>query len=279
MFRGTINLGLAVAALAVSTNVMAVDKWLDYYPYNERAAAMIYGAVTGAPKQLYTMWVDGPRPEFGEQQVVEWRSPNGTAPSQYEIMETGKDCGYGVKVVWLKGYRDNVNVYGLRPLKVTYVDEDTGAEFDMTKCNGVDPTKPLGHVYGLDELRGGPYRLKVWGEIWGQGKPQLKFYWEELMQYLPAVTNPCWQGPNPTRPAWQQQEVWWSGNLSGQGNWSIGEGLSAPFDSLGRPVAAGTVRFDGSNVIGRSAGLLWTGTTKLTTGQTFESCMMFRWNW
>lgn len=262
----------------VTTPALAVDHWLDYYPYDERAAAIIYGGITGTTKNAYTMWVDGPRPEFNEKQVVEWRSLTGQ-PSQYEVMETGKDCGYGVNVVWLKGYRDDNNFFGLRPLKVTYVDEDTGAEFDMTKCNNVDPTKPLGHVYGLDELRGGPYRLKVWGEIWSQGTPQLKFYWEELMQYLPAVTNTCWQGPNPTRPAWQQQEVWWSGDLLGRGNWSIGTGSSTPFDSFGRPVNAGNVSFVGSNVIGRSAGLLWTGTTTLNTGQTFESCMMFRWNW
>lgn len=158
------------------------------------------------------------------------------------------------RFTWVWGYgsaQDPYNVDTTKALLTVYhpsgtTTTDISRECRIeTKKNGPNPGQP----YALRVVDGVPYKIQVWGNIYGNSQaPQhrKRYFWEATYGFNPQSHNPCWTGPYPTRPVVTQQEAWWDSFYDGQqwhpGTWARGArgDIGADGEPNGQNVRYGT---------------------------------------
>jgi len=73
-----------------------------------------------------------------------------------------------------------------------------------TTWDGVDVQCTTGAPYAPVKLVNGKHVLKQWGRIAGDHE----YFWASEFTFGESELNPCWTGPDPTRPVIKQTEVW-----------------------------------------------------------------------
>lgn len=171
-----------------------------------------------------------------------------------EVQALRPNCRF----TWVYGYGERSNgtapAYAVDTSRALLTID--GVTTDITGECGV-----AGQPYALRTIDGRPYRIQVWGNIYGNpdnpAVPPRSYYWDASWSYEPASRNPCWAGPGSTeRPALVQQEAWWerANGTTGPGEWK--RLATGHVDSAGTPTGA-NVEYGTELEIAYQAGYAW----------------------
>ena len=129
-----------------------------------------------------------------------------------------RNCG-GEDWYWLDGYSpvtrweaspgNHLPHWPVETVRAEWINVDAGTTEDISRLCKTSAIEPNGQpFYPNDIPRSGHFRIRVWGWVWADGARHRKWYWQADLRFGLQVTNPCWQGSQQTRRAFETREAW-----------------------------------------------------------------------
>jgi hypothetical protein len=168
---------------------------------------------------------------------------------------------------WLDGYSPapwlsgEAPIWPVETLRAEWINVDAGTTEDISRLCKTLPIEANGQPYLPNDLpRSGHFRVRVWGWLWASGKRDRRWYWQADLTFGLVIVNPCWQGTQANRRAFEMREIWWDDNGFVRGTLPV-----LPW-SGNTPVDPGPPTYTWTATYGKDAGPLWTF-KDLSTGQ------------